>query len=207
MEEAIAIEKIRNAVEIATKKLIVINDEEKINQNKDYEDQVYSRRESFLNAMVYHELVSNNYFSFNDVHMECLYPRGDPNEVADFHIENIFRDRILEEFYMEVKHIRYGFEYEAVAIPRMMNSVVTDIDKLEGVIDSKNSIPAVGIMVVVNLTRYPGNSSQYEPMNIMIDCLKKLLTQWKYSDDIVFILSDNFRAIAITAGEIKRYEA
>jgi hypothetical protein len=207
MEEAIAIEKIRNAVEIATKKLIVINDEEKINQNKDYEEQVYSSHKSFLNAMIYHELVSNNCFVFNDVHMEYLYPEGNLDEVVDFHIENIFTDRILEEFYMEVKHIRYGREYEAVAIPRMMNSVIDDMDKLEAVINFKNSIPAVGIMVVVNLTRYPGNSSQYEPMNIMIDCLKKLLTQWKYSDDIVFILSDNFRAIAITAGEIKRYEA
>ncbi len=207
MEEAIAIEKIRNAVEIAAKKLIVINDEEKINQNKDYEEQVYLRRESFLNGMIYHELVSNNSFAFSDVHMECLYPGGKSDEVVDFHIQNIFRDRILEEFYMEVKHIRYGCEYEAFAIPRMMNSVIDDMDKLESIINSKSSIPAVGIMIVVNLTRYPGNPSQYEPMNIMIDCIKKLVAQWKYSDRIVFILSDNFRAIAITAGEIKRYEA
>ena len=71
MEEAIAIEKLRNSVEIATKKLLVINDEERINQDKDYEEQVYARRESFLNAMIYHELVSNNSFPFNDVHMEC----------------------------------------------------------------------------------------------------------------------------------------
>ena len=108
---------------------------------------------------------------------------------------------------MEVKHIRYGFEYEAVAIPRMMNSVIDDMDKLEDIINSKSSIPAVGIMIVANLTRYPGNPSQYKPMNIMIDCIKKLVTQWKHSDRIVLILSDNFRAIAITAGEIKRYEA
>ena len=31
---------------------------------------------------------------------------------------------------MEVKHIRYGFEYEAVAIPRMMNSVIDDMDSV-----------------------------------------------------------------------------
>ena len=207
MEEAIAIEKIRNAVEIAAKKLIVINDEEKINQNKDYEEQVYLRRESFLNAMIYHELVSNNSFAFSNLHMECLYPGGKPDEIVDFHIQNIFRDRMLEELYMEVKHIRYGCEYEAVAIPRMMNSVIDDMDKRESIINSKSSIPAVGIMIVVNLTRYPGNPGQYEPRNIMIDCIKKLVTQWKYSDRIVFILSDNFRAIAITAGEVKRYEA
>ena len=207
MEEAIAIEKIRNAVEIAAKRLIVINDEERINQNKDYEERVYLRRESFLNAMIYHELVSNNSFAFNDVHMECLYPGGGPEDVVDFHIQNIFRDRILEEFYMEVNHIRYGCEYEAVAIPRMMNSVIDDMDKLEVIINSKSSIPAVGIMVVANLTWYPGKPGQYEPMNIMIDCIKKLIAQWKYSDRIVFILSDNFRAIAITAGEVKRYEA
>ncbi len=207
MEESIAIEKIRNSVEIATKKLILINDEERISQDKDYEEHVYARRGSFLNAMIYHELVSNNSFAFNDVHMECLYPGGDPDEVVDFHIKNIFRNRSLEEFYIEVKHIRYGCEYEDVAIPRMMNSVICDMDKLETIINSKNSIPAVGIMIVANLTRYPGNPNQYESMDIMIDCLKKLITQWKYSDDMVFIISDNFRAISITAGEIKRYKA
>lgn len=74
-----------------------------------------------------------------------LYPRGDPDEVGDFHIQNIFRNRILEEFYIEVKHIRYGCEYEDVAIPRMMNSIIDDLDKLETIINSKNSIPAVGL--------------------------------------------------------------
>ena len=205
MEEATAIEKIRNAVEIATKKLIIVNDEEKLNDENEYDKQVYSRRGSFLNAMIYHELVSNNCFSFNDIHMECLYPKQE-DDICDFHIQNIFKDRILEEFYMEVMHMKYGCEYEAVAIPRMMNSVIEDLEKLEGVINSGNSIPAVGIMAVSDLTRYPGNSNKYQPMNIMIDCLKKLLTQWKYSDNIVFILADNFRAISITAGEIKRYE-
>ncbi len=207
MEEAIAIEEIRNAVEIATKKLIIINDEEAINQSKEYDLQVYSRHESFLNAMIYHELLSNNYFPLNDVHMECLYPEAENDDVADFHIQNIFKDRSLEEFYIEVKHIRYGYSFETVAIPRMMNSVVDDMDKLEYIINHHNSIRAVGIMVVVNLTRYPGNPSQYEPMNIMIDSLKKLLIQWKYPDGIVFILCDNFRAVSFTAGEIKRYES
>ena len=207
MEESIAIEKIRNSVEIATKKLILINVEERISQDKDYEEHVYARRGSFLNAMIYHELVSNNSFAFNDVHMECLYPGGDPDEVVDFHIQNIFRNRSLEEFYIEVKHIRYGCEYEDVAIPRMMNSVIDGMDKLETIINSKDSIPAVGVIIVANLTRYPGNPNQYESMDIMIDCLKKLITQWKYSDDMVFIISDNFRAISITAGEIKRYKA
>ena len=205
MEDAIAIEKIRNAVEIATKKLIIVNNEEKLNDENEYDRQVFLRRGSFLNAMIYHEPVSNNYFSINDVHMECLYPKQE-DDISDFHIQNIFRDRILEEFYMEVMHIRYGCDYEKIAIPRMMNSVVNDLDKLESAVNSSNPIPVVGIMAVVNLTRYPGNSSQYEPMNIMIDCLKKLLSQWKYSDNIVFILSDNFRAVSITAGEIKRYE-
>ena len=137
--------------------------------------------------------------------MECLYPKQE-DDISDFHIQNIFRDRILEEFYMEVMHIRYGCDYEKIAIPRMMNSVVNDLGKLERAANSSSSIPVGGIMAVVNLTRYPGNSSEYQPMNVMIDCLKKLLSQWKYSDNIVFILSDNFRAIAITAGEIKRYE-
>ena len=147
MEEATAIEKIRNAVEIATKKLIVINDEEKINQGKEYDQQVYSRRECFLNAMRYHELVSNNCFSINDVHMEYLYPKQE-DDISDFHIQNIFRDRILEEFYMEVMHIMYGCDYEKIAIPRMMNSVVNDLGKLERAANSSNPIPIVGIMAV-----------------------------------------------------------
>ena len=88
----------------------------------------------------------------------------------------------------------------------MMNSVVNDLGKLERAANSSSSIPVGGIMAVVNLTRYPGNSSEYQPMNVMIDCLKKLLAQWKYSDNIVFILSDNFRAVSITVGEIRRYE-
>lgn len=205
MEDAIAIEKIRNAVEIATKKLIIVNNEEKLNDENEYDRQVFLRRGSFLNAMIYHEPVSNNYFSINDVHMECLYPKQE-DDISDFHIQNIFRDRILEEFYMEVMHIRYGCDYEKIAIPRMMNSVVNDLGKLESSANSSNPIPVVGIMAVVNLTRYPGNSREYHPMNVMIDCLKKLLAQWKYSDNIVFILSDNFRAVSITVGEIRRYE-
>ena len=208
MEEAIAIEKIRNAVEIATKKLIVINDEEKINQNKEYNEQIYSRQENFLNAMIYHELVSNNYFSFNDVHIECPYPEeACHDDSSDFHIQNIFRERTLEEFYVEVMHMQYGYNFETIAIPRLINPTCNDLDKLQSIINYDNPIPAVGIMVVVNLTRYPGNSSTYEPMNIMINYLKKLLIQWKYSNDIVFILSDNFRAISINAGQIKTYEA
>lgn len=206
MEEAVAIEKIRNAVEIATKKLIIINDEEKVDDSMEYNENMYSRHKSFLNAMIYHELISNNYFSFNDVHMECPYPKEACKGTADFHIKNIFNNRTLEELYIEVMHMQYGCEFEAVAIPRLMNSIIDDMDNLENVISYHNSIPAVGIMVVADLTRYPGNSNKYQPMNIMIDCLKKLLTQWKYSDNIVFILADNFRAITINAGQIKKYE-
>ena len=50
-----------------------------------------------------------------------------------------------ETIAIEVKHIRYGCEYEDVAIPRMMNSIIDDLDKLETIINSKNSIPAVGL--------------------------------------------------------------
>ena len=84
MEEATAIDKIRNAVEIATKKLIIVNNEEKLNDENEYDKQVYSRRGSFLNAMIYHELVSNNCFSFNDVHMECLYPKQEADICLNF---------------------------------------------------------------------------------------------------------------------------
>ena len=93
MEDAIAIEKIRNAVEIATKKLIIVNNEEKLNDENEYDRQVFLRRGSFLNAMIYHEPVSNNYFSINDVHMECLYPKQE-DDISDFHIQNMVHDRL-----------------------------------------------------------------------------------------------------------------
>ena len=56
MEEAIAIEKMRNAVEIATKKIILLDEEDNINESYNSKRFPY---EIFLNAMIYHELISS----------------------------------------------------------------------------------------------------------------------------------------------------
>ena len=84
MEEAIAIEKIRNAVEIATKKIILLNVQDNINEGIKY----LSQHEHQLNAMIYHEMLLGGYFSFNDIIMESNYVGT--NERVDFEVDDIF---------------------------------------------------------------------------------------------------------------------
>jgi hypothetical protein len=93
MEEKMAIEKIRNAVEIATKKIILLNDQDKINDGiKDF-----WQNEHHLNAMIYHEMISGGYFSFNDIRMESNYVGT--NERVDFEIDDIFNSNNDDEVF------------------------------------------------------------------------------------------------------------
>ena len=109
-----AIEKIRNAVEIATKKIILINDEAKIEENKENDNYVYYQHENFLNAMIYHELVSSGYFPFNDINMESLYPEeassGKNSASAHIAIFHVLKDNNLEDLFCEVKSIIYNYK-------------------------------------------------------------------------------------------------
>ena len=73
--------------------------------------------------------------------------------------------------------------------------------------DYNNPVPVKGIVIIVNMTRYPGTYNEYDPMPILVNTLKTIISEGKYSDDMVFILSDNVKAIDLTAGDIKRYKA
>ncbi|MFG1391170.1 hypothetical protein [Acidiplasma aeolicum] len=201
MEEKMAIEKIRNAVEIATKKIILLNDQDNINEGVKY----FSQNEHQLNAMIYHEMLLGGYFSFNDIRMESNYVGS--NERVDFEIDDIFNSNNEDEvFFMEVKQVRYAYEKESKDLPEVITSIFSDVTKLQKDINSEGRFPMVPVMIIVNLTRYPANYSDYKPMNIIINHLKKLLLNGEYSDKFTFIISDIARAIAITAGEIKRYK-
>ncbi len=196
-----AIEKIRNAVEIATKKIILLNDQDNINEGVKY----FSQNEHQLNAMIYHEMLLGGYFSFNDIRMESNYVGS--NERVDFEIDDIFNSNNEDEvFFMEVKQVRYAYEKESKDLPEVITSIFSDVTKLQKDINSEGRFPMVPVMIIVNLTRYPANYSDYKPMNIIINHLKKLLLNGEYSDKFTFIISDIARAIAITAGEIKRYK-
>ncbi len=85
--------------------------------------------------------------------------------------------------------------------------VFSDVIKLQKDINSDGRFPMVPVMIIVNSTRYPVNYPDYKPMNMIINHLKKLLSDGKYSDNFTFIISDIARAIAITAGEIKGHKA
>ncbi|WMT51837.1 MAG: hypothetical protein RE471_02910 [Ferroplasma sp.] len=205
MEEKMAIEKIRNAVEIATKKIIVINDQNIMAENKENSNSRNFQHENFLNAMIYHELVSDSYFSFNDIYMEYPYPNDDLS--ADFVIKNVFRENEMEDFICEVKTFGYQYKSESfISTNNVKKYLYEDIEKLQNLMDYNNLVPVNGIVIIVNMTRYPGNYYEYKPMNILLETLKTMLNDGKYSDNMVFILSDNARAIAITADEIKRYK-
>ena len=202
MEEKMAIEKIRNAVEIATKKIILLKDQNNINEGIKY----FSQNEHHLNAMIYHELLLGGYFSFNDIIMESNYVGT--NERVDFEVDDIFNsDDKLEVFFMEVKQIQYDYEKEAKDIPVFIDYVFSDVIKLQKDVNSDGRFPMVPVMIIVNSTRYPVNYPDYKPMNMIINHLKKLLSDGKYSDNFTFIISDIARAIAITAGEIKGHKA
>ncbi len=205
-----AIEKIRNAVEVATKKIILLNDQDKIDENKENANYVYIQHENFLNAMIYHELVSNGYFPFNDVYMESLYPKeassGKNSASADIAIIDVLKDNEVENLFCEVKSIAYDHKKESTEIPSDKSYFCTDIKKLQKLMDYDNQVPVKGVVIIVNMTRYPGNYYECNPMPILLKTLKTILKEGKYSNDMVFILSDNVKAITITAGEIKRYE-
>jgi hypothetical protein len=211
MEEKMAIEKIRNAVEIATKKIILMNDKDKTEQNKENDNFVYYQHENFLNAMIYHELVSDSYFPFDDVYMEALYPQeassGKNQASADMAIFGVFNDNNVEDLFCEVKSITYNYKKEGNVIPTDKLYFSKDIKKLQKLMDYNNPVPVKGIIIIVNMTRYPGTYYKYNPMSIILNTLKTILSEGKYSDDMVFILSDNARAIAITAGEINGHKA
>ena len=202
MEEQMAIQKIRNAVEIATKKIILLDDEDNINENVGG----IIQNEHHLNAMIYHEMISGGYFSFNDIIMESHYVGT--NERVDFEIDDIFNNNDnLEGFFMEVKQIIYDYETEAKDIPVCIDYVFSDVIKLQNDLKSDGRFPIVPVMIIVNLTRYPANYPDYKPMNMIINSLKKLLSDGEYSDNFTFIISDIARAIAITADNIKRHKA
>ncbi|WP_298274924.1 hypothetical protein [Ferroplasma sp.] len=198
MEEKMAIEKIRNAVEIATKKIILLDDEYNINENLGG----IIQHEHHLNAMIYHEMISSGYFSFNDIIMESRYVGT--KERVDFEIDHIFNsNNDYEVFFIEVKQILYDYENETEEIPVVIDSVFSDVKKLQNDIHSDGRFPMVPVMIIVNLTRYPVNYPDYKPMNKIISHLKKLLSDGEYSDNFTFIISDIARAITITAGEIR----
>ena len=206
MEEEMAIEKIRNAVEIATKKIIMMDDQDKINES--YNSKKFPH-EIFLNAMIYHELISSSNFPFNDVYMEYLYPKkansGNGDSSADFLIKNVFKKNEIENLFLEVKTL--GDESKSKNfILHNEDYFDIDIEKLQKLIDYNSSIPVKGVVIIANLTRYLSDYQEYKPISILLETLKNILTKGEYSNDMVFILSDNFRAITITAGEIKRYE-
>ena len=202
MEEKMAIEKIRNAVEIATKKIILLNDQNNINEGvKDF-----WQNEHHLNAMIYHEMISGGYFSFNDIIMESNYV--DTGERVDFEIDDIFNSNDnLEVFFMEVKQVQPDYENEAKDIPVVIDYVFSDVVKLQKQVNTEGRFPMVPVMIIVNLTRYPVNYPDYKPMKMIINHLKELLSDGKYSDNFTFIISDIARAIAITADNIKRHKA
>lgn len=201
MEEKMAIEKIRNAVEIATKKIILLNDQDNINEGIKY----FIQNEHQLNAMIYHEMLIGGYFSFNDIIMESNYVGS--NGRVDFEIDHVFNSNAdYEVFFMEVKQILYDYEKEAKYIPEVITSIFSDVTKLQKDINSDGRFPMIPVMIIVNSTRYPVNYPNYKPMNMIINHLKKLLLNGEYSDNFTFIISDIARAIAITAGEIKRYK-
>ncbi len=196
-----AIEKIRNAVEIATKKIILLNDQDNINEGIKY----FIQNEHQLNAMIYHEMLIGGYFSFNDIIMESNYVGS--NGRVDFEIDHVFNSNAdYEVFFMEVKQILYDYEKEAKYIPEVITSIFSDVTKLQKDINSDGRFPMIPVMIIVNSTRYPVNYPNYKPMNMIINHLKKLLLNGEYSDNFTFIISDIARAIAITAGEIKRYK-
>jgi hypothetical protein len=207
MEEEMAIEKIRNAVEIATKKIIMMHDQDKINESYNSKRFPY---EIFLNAMIYHELISSSNFPLNDVYMEYLYPKeassGKRDSSADFMIKNVFKGNEIENLFLEVKTLGDDSKSESFIL-NSEDYFDYDIKRLEKLMEYNDSVSVKGVVIIANLTRYLSDNREYKPINILLETLKKILTKGNCSDDMVFILSDNYRAIAITAGEIKVHKA
>ena len=208
MEEEILLEKLKNAIERATKNVIMVNSYNNFrgitSTTGEEIHEYFEELEAFVKAMIYHEML-NEGIPMTDISMETeISNKKQSGKYFDFYIDNVIYNGKPIECFIEVKTFAtYRKEKEEQDIRSMVKTrgIYSDIEKLNTAVrESKVKT----IMIIVEQSHYV---KDVNPIDIIIDELKNLLKKDKFSDDILFAIADNYRAVIISAGEIKRYEA
>ncbi len=208
MEEEILLEKLKNAIERATKNVIMVNSYNNFrgitSTTGEEIHEYFEELEAFVKAMIYHEML-NEGIPMTDISMETeISNKKQSGKYFDFYIDNVIYNGKPIECFIEVKTFAtYRKEKEEQDIRSMVKTrgIYSDIEKLNTAVrESKVKT----IMIIVEQSHYV---KDVNPVDIIIDELKNLLKKDKFSDDILFAIADNYRAVIISAGEIKRYEA
>ncbi len=216
MEEEIIIEKLKKAIERATKNVIMINSFYSYipftSTEGELEPGYIEQYEALVKAMIYHEMI-NDGIPMVDIAME--EPIGNKiqrRKRFDFYINNVISDGKAKEFFIEVKtFVIYSGQKKEPDIRRKMEendirgivgkdgegTIYSDIKKLNTAVkESKKK----AIMIIVDQSQYIGG---IDHINIIIDELKKLLKKEKFSNEILFAIADNSRTAIMSAEEIK----
>ncbi len=218
MEEQTIIEKLKNAIERATKNVIMVNSDASFRPASTETGEIVEHGdneapEALLTAMIYHEML-NEGIPMSDILMEEIFPnKSSKGKRSDFYIDNIISNGKANALYIEVKTFKtYNVKNKEDEIRNKFKKVLTgkgeikrntiyyDIDKLnKAVNDSKENLTKT-MMIIADQSNWIKDVC---PAEIMMDELKHLLKKESFSGDILFAIADNFKAVIKSAGEIK----
>ena len=221
MEEQTIIEKLKNAIERATKNVIMVNSDASFRPASTETGEIVEHGdneapEALLTAMIYHEML-NEGIPMSDILMEEIFPnKSSKGKRSDFYIDNIISNGKANALYIEVKTFKtYNVKNKEDEIRNKFKKVLTgkgeikrntiyyDIDKLnKAVNDSKENLTKT-MMIIADQSNW---IKDVDPVEVMINELKNLLIKENYSNNILFAIADNYRSVIISAGEIKRYK-
>ncbi len=210
MEEEIIIGKLKNAIERATKNVIMINSFNSYipfgSTTGEEKTEYFEQLEALVKAMIYHEMI-NEGIPMADISMEVPIANKIQERMHfDLYISNVICDGKANEFFIEVKTFAtYRKKEEENDIRDIVGkdgkgTIYYDINKLRTAI---NESKVKAIMIIVDQSHY---IEDIDHVNIIIDELKNLLKKDKFSNEILFAIADNSRAVIISASEIKRYK-
>jgi hypothetical protein len=214
MEEEIIIEKLKNAIESANKKVIMINSDASYRPGTTETGEVVEcgdneLPEALLKAMIYHEMI-NEGIPMSDILMEKRFPNnGGKGKHSDFYIDNMISNGKANALYIEVKTFKtYNVNNKEDEIKNKFkkvlsdkgeikkNTIYYDIDKLiKAVKESKENITKT-MMIIADQSNW---IKDVYPIEIMMDGLKNMLEKDKFSDDILFAIADNYKAVILSA--------
>jgi DNA-binding sugar fermentation-stimulating protein len=208
MEEKILLEKLKNAIERATKNVIMVNSYNNFrgitSTTGEEIHEYFEELEAFVKAMIYHEML-NEGIPMTDISMETeISNKKQGGKYFDFYIDNVICNGKPIECFIEVKTFAtYRKEKEEQDIRSIVRTkrIYSDIEKLD---TAARESKVKTIMIIVEQSHYV---KDIYPVNIVIDELKNLLAKNKFSDDILFAIADNSRAEIISAGKIKGQKA
>ncbi len=218
MEEEIIIEKLKNAIERATKNVIMVNSDASFRPARTATGEIEKygdneAPEALLKAMIYHEMI-NEGIPMSDILMEESISKSKGTR-SDFYIDNIISNGRANALYIEVKtfktynltnqddEIRNKFKKVLTDKGELKNNIYYDIDKLNKVVNESDENNIKTMMIIADQSNW---IKDVDPVEVMINELKNLLIKENYSNNILFAIADNYRSVIISAGEIKRYK-